>query len=332
MHLPLFPFGERFIPPPLPPPLDLDGPPREGLERTIWPKMPPGGPQRAQDDSSLRWLKIAQAGSRWLPRCSKRAQDRPKTAPSGNGAPKGGPQKAKTQRKSMMVAFPPFRFRLPFQASRLLQEGPRGPQERPVRAPIRLQERPRAPQDRLKRGLRGNVKRSRGAMLIEASLFGIDVLQDSPKRRPGGPERPPRSPQEAPKRPPRSPQEAPRGTQDAPRIPETAKKPPTRPKWPPRKPPGDIPRDSERHQRGIWPSARPPPPSHLSLPSPHPSSSISSSLLLLTRNNNGCPLSCSLTSLITSTLLGIVSGWAGGDTRSVNNIAHLQPGFTTSRF
>jgi len=274
LHLPLFPFGERFIPPPLPPPLDLDGPPREGLERTIWPKMPPGGPQRAQDDSSLRWLKIAQAGSRWLPRCSKRAQDRPKTAPSGNGAPKGGPQKAKTQRKSMMVAFPPFRFRLPFQASRLLQEGPRGPQERPVRAPIRLQERPRAPQDRLKRGLRGNVKRSRGAMLIEASLFGIDVLQDSPKRRPGGPERPPRSPQEAPKRPPskkpprgsqRHPRRSknPRDRQEAPNTPQVASK------EAPRRHPTRLREASKRHLAFCSPSS-----SFSSV------SSVSSSLLL----------------------------------------------------
>eukprot|EP00959_Pyramimonas_sp_CCMP1952_P331995 6951771-Pyramimonas_sp.AAC.1 len=29
---------------------------------------------------------IAQAGSRWLPRCSKRSQDRSKTAPNSHGA------------------------------------------------------------------------------------------------------------------------------------------------------------------------------------------------------------------------------------------------------
>ena len=39
----------RGLPLPLPPPLDPDGAPREGLERPIWPKMAPRGHQGAQD-------------------------------------------------------------------------------------------------------------------------------------------------------------------------------------------------------------------------------------------------------------------------------------------
>ena len=49
-HPSLFPFGEGFTPPPLPPPLDLDGGFRDPLERPRWPKMAPRGPQRAQDN------------------------------------------------------------------------------------------------------------------------------------------------------------------------------------------------------------------------------------------------------------------------------------------
>ena len=44
----------------------------------------------------------------------------------------------------MIVAFSPFGFRWPSEASRWLQEGPREPQERPKRA----QDRPRQPQER----------------------------------------------------------------------------------------------------------------------------------------------------------------------------------------
>eukprot|EP00959_Pyramimonas_sp_CCMP1952_P409647 8585162-Pyramimonas_sp.AAC.1 len=51
----------------------------------------------------------------------------------------------------MCLAFSPFRFRWPSEASRWLQYGPRGPQERVKRAPRRPQERsqsdPRAPQE-----------------------------------------------------------------------------------------------------------------------------------------------------------------------------------------
>eukprot|EP00959_Pyramimonas_sp_CCMP1952_P135589 2836819-Pyramimonas_sp.AAC.1 len=58
--------------------MDLDGRPREGLQRPRWPKM-------AQD---------IRDASRWLPRCSKRPQDRSKAAPSGQRAPPGDLEEA----------------------------------------------------------------------------------------------------------------------------------------------------------------------------------------------------------------------------------------------
>eukprot|EP00959_Pyramimonas_sp_CCMP1952_P375429 7863204-Pyramimonas_sp.AAC.1 len=70
-------------------------------------------------------------------------QDRSKTAPTGQRAPPGGPKEAKTLGNSMCLAFSPFRFRWPSEASRWFQDGPRGLQEWLQRAPRRPQERPK---------------------------------------------------------------------------------------------------------------------------------------------------------------------------------------------
>ena len=63
----------RGLPLPLPPPLDLGGWVRDGLERPRWPKMAPRASQRAQDElqdgsRSPRWLKMASNMLRKVPR------------------------------------------------------------------------------------------------------------------------------------------------------------------------------------------------------------------------------------------------------------------------
>eukprot|EP00959_Pyramimonas_sp_CCMP1952_P314131 6575991-Pyramimonas_sp.AAC.1 len=63
---------------------------------------------------------MAQCGSKML-------QDRSTAVPNGHGTSQGGRRKvnhSKTSRKSMMVAFSPFRLTWPSEASRQLQEGP----------------------------------------------------------------------------------------------------------------------------------------------------------------------------------------------------------------
>ena len=71
-----------------PPPLGLDGAPREGLERPRWPKMAPRGLQMLQDglQDGSRYLKMAQDGFRHT---SKRPQDRSKMVPSALRAFRG---------------------------------------------------------------------------------------------------------------------------------------------------------------------------------------------------------------------------------------------------
>ena len=51
---PPLPLRGRVYASPYPLPLDLDGAPREALERSRWPKMAPRGPQRAQDGLQYR--------------------------------------------------------------------------------------------------------------------------------------------------------------------------------------------------------------------------------------------------------------------------------------
>ena len=141
---------------------------------------------------------------------------------------------------------------------------------------------------------------------------GFRGIQDSSKRPPKRPPR--RSPQEAPrwpqedasKRPPGGSQAAPRGTPEAPKTPQSPPGTPRRPQ----DAPGGIQEAGWAQQDlvphdcgmtwGVLPQAF------------GPSSSF---------ERFGCPppFCCFYnTSLITSTRLGVLSGWAGGDTRSVN--------------
>jgi len=128
----------------------------------------------------------------------------------------------KPKENQCVFPFSPFRFRWPPEASRWLQDGPRGPQERPKRVPRRPQERPRTLQERAKRSPRGDFGSSKGGPLIKAHPSLIDILQDGPKRAfkafkkaarwpQDGPKRAPRGLQEAPRRPPRSSQTPPQG-------------------------------------------------------------------------------------------------------------------------
>ena len=132
----------------------------------------------------------------------------------------------------------------------------------------------------LKTAPRGDFSGSRGGLELSTPLSLIDVFQDGFKNASRAPKRIPREPHEAHKRHPsgfKSHQQASRGPQNAPRGPETAKKPPRRPKRHPRILPSDIPRDSERHPRGLWPSVGRPLPTHLPIPSPPFSPPFSSS-------------------------------------------------------
>ena len=97
-HLPLFPFGEGFTPPPTPSP----GPGRGGPRGVGASKMAQDGSKRASESPRWprRWLKIAQDRSRWLPRCSKRPQDCPKTAPRGLRASEGGHPRSQNPSKT----------------------------------------------------------------------------------------------------------------------------------------------------------------------------------------------------------------------------------------
>ena len=131
----------------------------------------------------------------------------------------------------MFLASSPFRFRWASEASRWLQDGPRGPQEEPKRAPRGPQERPRAPQEGPKSAPRGPFEGPDGGTLFESTLF----FDRWPPR---WPQEAPRRPQEASKRPPRCPQEAPKRPQDAPpRHPRRSKKPLGQPRGP-----QDVPR------------------------------------------------------------------------------------------
>ena len=185
---------------------------------------------------------MAPRAPRRLPRAP---QERPKRAPGGpKRRPKGlqeapkkpprGNNPSKTYGEIHAFCFLVFSLPMAIEASRWLQDGPRGPQERPKRAPRRPQERPRALQERLKRGPRGDSRHSRGAALIKAPPSLIYLLQDGPKSASKAPKSAPRGPQEAPrgaqdasKRLPRDPHEAPRGAHEAsktlPRDPQEAK-------------------------------------------------------------------------------------------------------------
>ena len=129
----------------------------------------------------------------------------------------------------------------------------------------------------------------------------IDVLQDGPKRRPGGPKRrqdgpkmAPRGPQEASKRAPRGCHEAPGGLK---RPQEASKRPQEAamrlPRWrqdASKRPPKGFQEAPKRPQRS--------------------------------QVHCCCPFCFTVyvySSLLPSAFLGIVSGWAGGDTRSVKN-------------
>ena len=122
---------------------------REASDRPRWlqeglrePKM---ASKIAQDSPTC--LKIAHnmppRGSKTTLRRLQVAKEPPKEAPEK-------PKSFKHRRKSMFLAFSPFRFRGASEASRWLQDDPRDPQEGPKRVPRGAQERPRAPQERPK--------------------------------------------------------------------------------------------------------------------------------------------------------------------------------------
>eukprot|EP00959_Pyramimonas_sp_CCMP1952_P174354 3643878-Pyramimonas_sp.AAC.1 len=72
--------------------------------------------------------KMLRGAPRTLRDSSKMPPRRPKRAPRGQTL-------SKTNGQPINVAFSPFPFRWPSEASRQLREGPRGPQEKPKRAP-----------------------------------------------------------------------------------------------------------------------------------------------------------------------------------------------------
>ena len=129
----------------------------------------------------------------------------------------------------------------------------------------------------------------------------IDGLQDGPRRPFEAPRRTQREPQEGPKRAPRRPQRAPRGPQDPPK---SLKRAPRCPKRAPRGP--QDPRKSPIAPR------RPPVLQDSLQDSSTPSSPSSP-----------CPLCftiCVSSFHFPSALMGRASEWAGGDSRSVNNM------------
>ena len=166
----------------------------------------------AQDSPTC--LKIAHnmppRGSKTTLRRLQVAKEPPKEAPEK-------PKSFKHRRKSMFLAFSPFRFRGASEASRWLQDDPRDPQEGPKRVPRGAQERPRAPQERPKRAPRGPFEGPDGGTEKGSTSFLIDGLQDGPKRAPKAPKKAPREPQERPQRAPRQPQEGPRSFQNVPK-------------------------------------------------------------------------------------------------------------------
>ena len=106
----------------------------------------------SQDGSRL--FKIPRDRSRWLPICSTRPQDRPKTGPSGHGASPGSSQEPKIlQTPSEVIGDYLPAFSLPM-AFRGLKMAPRWPkrasreaQKSPKTAPRAPKSAPRAPQE-----------------------------------------------------------------------------------------------------------------------------------------------------------------------------------------
>ena len=118
--------------------------------------------------------KMDQDGSRWLKMGPKMLQEAPFLAQDDSKWPGSLPRKAPKRRthfrnkwKICMLCFLAFSLPMASEASRCLQEGPKGPQERPNGAQRRLQERPRAPQELSKRGVTGDFAASRGVARIE---------------------------------------------------------------------------------------------------------------------------------------------------------------------
>ena len=165
--------------------------PQDGLQDG--PGRPPKPP---------RWPKMP-------PRRPKRPQRSPKSALRG---PPRGPQDAKIiDFHCVFQCFSRYRlFELP-----MLQNGPRGPQDRPKtaqEAPMRAPRRPKRASKRLKRRPRQPKRAPRQPQ--ERSKRGNKHRQFDPCARRGPQEAPrrlreaQRGPQEAPRRPPNSPQEA----------------------------------------------------------------------------------------------------------------------------
>eukprot|EP00959_Pyramimonas_sp_CCMP1952_P235422 4919560-Pyramimonas_sp.AAC.1 len=163
---------------------------------------------------------MPQDGSRRPPICSKRPQDRPKTTPSGHGAPRGGLPRghnpSNTEGKPMMFAFSPFRFRWPSDGSKRAQKspnmGPREPQDDPKSAQERSKGAPRGVQEAI-------LEVPEGGREVGNPSSLIDLLQDGPKTHPWGPQAAPRWLQDGPKMAPSGPQEAPKRALSAPKSP-----------------------------------------------------------------------------------------------------------------
>jgi len=145
------PAQEKGLPFRLPPPLGLNGAPRDPLERPRWSKMAPRGPQRAHDglQEGSRYPKMAQYGL-WPPACLQKIQSRPKRFQVPSEAPQDTPKMPQSVKQLWGVnvfAFSSFRCRWSFEASRLPQDGPREPQAGPKTAPRAPKSAPRAPQE-----------------------------------------------------------------------------------------------------------------------------------------------------------------------------------------
>ena len=162
-----------------------DGPRRASKAAKRAPREPQERPKRAPREhqegpmgfphvpkKALRWpqkaYKIAQDSSQ---HASKRLQDRPKTALSGQGASQGGPREAKIfQPPNENQCFWPSRLFAsdgllrPQDGSKMGQEGPkrgpRGPQDGPKSAQERPKSAPRGPQEAHLKAATGGGKNS----------------------------------------------------------------------------------------------------------------------------------------------------------------------------
>ena len=153
---PFFPFGEGFTPP-LPPPLDLDGAPRERSERPRWPKTAPRALRRAQDElqDGSRQPTMRQDGSEDAPRGPKTVPRRLQEAKEPPKEASKKPKSFKNLKKSYDLCLLAFSLPMAIRGLKMAPRGPkrapRGAQEGPKTAPRAPKSAPRAPQEGSKR-------------------------------------------------------------------------------------------------------------------------------------------------------------------------------------